>query len=86
MKIPTTDTDKDDLLKAGLGEKVVEFDDLDMDANDFRKVILNAYPQLKNAGGFTFFKCTVNSRNLEALSQVVLSSPRMLKDRVGLAH
>ena len=30
VKIPTTDTDKDELLKAGLGEKVVEFDDLDM--------------------------------------------------------
>lgn len=56
VKIPTTDTDKDDLLKAGLGEKVIEFDDLDMDANSFRDVILEAYPQLINAGGFMFFK------------------------------
>ena len=81
MKIPTTDTDKDDLLKAGLGEKVIEFDDLDMDANIFRDVILEAYPQLKNAGGFTFFMCAVNSRSLESLSQIVMSSPKMLKDR-----
>ena len=86
VKIPTTDTDKDDLLKAGLGEKLIEFDDLDMDANGFREVILDAYPQLKNAGGFTFFKCAVNSRALEPLSQIVLSSPRMLKDRVGTAR
>ena len=25
QKIPTTDTDKDDLLEAGLGEKLIEF-------------------------------------------------------------
>lgn len=85
VKIPTTDTDKDD-LKAGLGEKVIEFDDLDMDANSFRDVILKAHPQLKNAGGLTFFKCAANSRSLESLSQIVLSSPRMLKDRMGKAR
>ena len=30
-----------------------------------------------------FYKCTVNSRALEPLSQVVLSSPKMLKEHVG---
>lgn len=75
-KLPTTDTEKDDLLKAGLGEQIIEFDDLDMDANE---ILLEAYPQLKDAGGFMFFKCAANS--LEPLSQVVLSSPRMFKDR-----
>lgn len=57
-----------------------------MDANAFREVLLEAYPQLKDAGGFMFFKCAANSRALEPLSQVVLSSPRMLKDRVGTAR
>ena len=57
-KIPTTDTDNDDLLKAGLGEKVIKFDDIDIDTNAFRQVILEAYPQLKNAGGYTFFNFT----------------------------
>ena len=52
--IPTTDIETDDLLRAGLGEKNVEFDDIDMDANSYRDVILKAYPQLKNAGGFVF--------------------------------
>ena len=85
-RIPTTDAEKDDLLRAGLGEKNVEFDDIDMDTNSYREVVLKAYPQLKNAGGFMFFKCGVNSRTLEPLSQVVLSSPRMLKERVGLAR
>lgn len=85
-KIPTTDTEKDDLLKAGLGEQIIELDDLDMDANAFREVLLEAYPQLKDARGFMFFKCAANSRALEPLSQVVLSSPRMLKDHVGTAR
>ena len=73
-KIPS-DTDKDDLLKAGLSEKVIEFDVLDIDADDFCQVILEAYPQLKNAGGYTFFKCAPNSLMLEPLSQIVMSSP-----------
>ena len=85
-KIPTTDTDKDDLVKAGLGEKVIEFNDIDIDANAFHQVILEAYPQLKNAGGFTFFKCAANSRALEPLSQIVLLSLKLLKEPVGTAH
>ena len=32
------------------------------------------------------FKCTPNARNLEPLSQVVMSSPRLLKQRVGTAR
>ena len=78
-KIPTTDTDKDDLLKAGLGEKVIEFNDIDIDANDFCQVILEAYPQLKNAGGFTFFKCAPNLRTLEPLSQIVFVISKVAK-------
>ena len=82
-RIPTTDVEKDDLLKAGLGEKVIEFDDLDMDTYSYRETILDAFPKLRDGGGFMFYKCTVNSRALEPLSQVVLSSPKMLKERVG---
>ena len=82
-KIPTTDVEKDDLLQAGLGEKEIEFESLDLDADEFRKVLFNVYPQLETAGGFQFFKCVQNSRRLEPLSTVTLSSPGMLKSRVG---
>ena len=44
--ISTIDVEKDDLFRAGLGEKNAEFDDIDMDANSYRDVILKAYPQL----------------------------------------
>ena len=37
--IPTTDTEKDDLLKSGLGERDVEFHDLDMDAYSYRETM-----------------------------------------------
>lgn len=35
-KIPT-DIEKDDLLQAGIGEKEIEIDDLDLDADEFRQ-------------------------------------------------
>lgn len=38
-KIPITDVEKDDLLQAGLGEKEVEFALLELDAEEFRKVL-----------------------------------------------
>ena len=85
-KIPTTDVEKDDLLQAGLGEKEIEFISLDLDADKFRKVLYQAYPQLENAGGLRFFKCVQNSRRLEPLSSVTLSSPALLKSHVGNAR
>lgn len=84
-RIPTTDTDKDDLLQAGLGEKDIEFEDLDLNTNEFRDVLYDHFPSLKG-GGFQFFKCAPNSRLLEQLSSTTLSSPSMLKSRVGNAR
>ena len=45
-KILASDTDKYNVLKAGLGENMIEFDDIDIDADDFHQVILQAHPQL----------------------------------------
>ena len=85
-RIPTTDKEKDDLLKAGLGEKVVVFDDLDMGPYSYREKLLQEFPRLEDGGGFILYKCCANSRNLEPLSQTVLSSPRMLKERAGTSR
>ena len=78
-KIPTSDVEKDDLLRASLGEKEVSFESLELSADEFKKVLFEAYPQLEAAGGFQFFKCVQNSRQLEPLSPVTLSSPAHLK-------
>lgn len=86
VRIPTNDVDKDELLQAGLGEKEVIFSDLEVDAEEFRKIIYDYYPSLKEGGGFQFFKCKPNSRMLEKLSTTTLSSPAMLKERVANAR
>lgn len=82
-KIPTTDGDKDELIKAGLGEKCVEFPSLDIDAEEMCDIIYSAFPKLKEGGGFKFCRCIPNSRKLEALSDIAHSSPYHLEERVG---
>ena len=45
------------------------------------------HPKLKEkAGGYQFFKCIPNSRCLEPLPGLILQSPIMLKQKVGLAR
>ena len=85
-KIPTTDVEKDDLLEAGLGEKVIEFPSLDASGDEFKEILYSEYPKLRDGGGFELCRCLPNSRNLEALTSVALSSPAMLKERVGNAR
>ena len=41
---------------------------------------------LKDAGGFIFAKCRSNSRQLDGLSPHYLTSPKLLRDRVGNAR
>ena len=74
------------MFEAGLGEKLVEFDKLDMKAEEFCDVLYNVFPKLREGRGFTLFKCTPNSRVLEPLSKLAHSSPEMLKRRVGNAR
>ena len=50
-KIPTTDEEKDDLYKAGLGEKVIEFPDLDVGREEFRSILFQEFPKLEDGGG-----------------------------------
>lgn len=86
QKIPTMDIEKDNLLEAGLGEKVVEFTSLEISGEEFKDILLCEFPKLRDGGGFELCKCAPNSRNLQALTSVVLSSPAMLKERVGNAQ
>ena len=39
VKIPTTDAEKDELFEAGLGEKEVAFDSVDVGPEEFREVL-----------------------------------------------
>ena len=85
-KVPTTECERDELFEAGLGKKEIEFSTLEMDVNAFREVLYEAYPKLREGGGFQLCRCIPNSWELEPLSRHVLSSPRLLKERVGQAR
>lgn len=85
-KVPTTECERDELFEAKLGKKEIEFSTLEMDANAFREVLYEAYPKLRDGGGFQLCRCIPNSWELEPLSRHVLSSPRLLKERVGQAR
>lgn len=75
--------EKDDLLEAGLGEKVIEFPSLEASAEQFKDLLHSAYPKLQDGGGFELCRCLPNSRMLEPLTAIALSSPAILKERVG---
>ena len=85
-KIPTREIEKDDLHRAGLGEKEVEFHNLEIGAEAFRDLIYDKFPPLRSGGRFEFLKCTPNTRTLEVLSPVTLSSPLALKIELVYGH
>jgi len=85
-KVPTTKGEREKLFEAELGRKEIEFPTLEMDASAFREVLYEAYPKLREGGGFRLCRCIPNSRELEPLSMHVLSSPHLLKEMVGQAR
>ena len=85
-RIPTVDADKEELYQAGLGEKEVAFETLDISQVEFRNLLLEHFPRLKEGGGFQLLKGLPNSRNMEVLSMAVHTSPAMLKQRVGVSR
>ena len=85
-RVPTSDIDKEELYLADLGEKEVEFRTLDASADEFKEILLNTFPRLREGSGYQLLKCMPNSRRLEVLSSVVYSSPGALKQRVGTSR
>ena len=77
---------KDELFVAGLGGKELEFENLEASEEEFQETIFEGFPQLRDGGGHQFLRCIPNSRLLEPLSGFVMSSPSVLKQRVGTAR
>ena len=84
--IPSSNYERDMLLEAGLGEKKVFIPDVDASGEEFRSVLYEVYPKLKDAGGYAFGKCKANSKYVETLSSLCLMSPKVLRSRVGNAR
>ena len=85
-KVPLREKEKDELFVAGLGGKELEFDNLEASEEEFQETIFEGFPQLRDGGGYQFLRCIPNSRILEPLSGFVMSSPSVLKQRVGTAR
>ena len=71
-KVPTTEHEKSEIFEAGLGEKEVKFNELNISATQFRDILHSAFPKLANSGGFQLYKCAPNSRELELLSSLLM--------------
>ena len=81
-RVPTTRSEKCMLEEAGLGEKILTIP-LDSSAQTFSKVLSEAYPKLKDGGGYELLRCECHSRDLVVIPQKIAASPRLLKQRVA---
>ena len=59
----TCDAEKDELFRAGLVEKEIGFEDVNVSQEEFHDIIQDHYPRLQDGGGFHFLKgriCTLS--------------------------
>ena len=82
-RVPTTDKEKDELLLAGLGEKLVEFNTLNMTGEEFKELLVSYFPKLNDCGGYQLCQATNTKGDLEPLSVMSYYSPEILKQRCG---
>ena len=55
-KIPETDFEKEELYQAGLGEKTIEFESMNMSSKEFKDHLVKSFPKLDHCGGFQLLK------------------------------
>ena len=73
-----------DRIRADIkADKRVAFTDMNASAAEFKGLLLETFPKLKDGGGYQLFKGLPNSRNLEVLSLAVHTSPSLLRQCVG---
>ena len=56
QKCPSSEIEKEDLFRAGLGEKEICFDDMHISQENFHDKVISHFPRLKDGGGFRFLK------------------------------
>ena len=50
---------------------------------EFREIICDTYPKLKDCGGFEMLRCLSNSRELQIITGKLAQSPKVLKTVIG---
>lgn len=82
-RVPGTVGERETLVAAGLGEKKVVIPNIDCSWEDFKAVLVAAFPKLNGSGGFDLLRCVPNSKQLEVISLAVAQSPKLLKSVVA---
>lgn len=82
-RVPCSITEREMLVQAGLGEKKVFIPSVACSAEEFMRILVEAFPKLKGCGGFELLKCIPNSKELDAISHTISQSPAMLKSIMG---
>lgn len=82
--VPCSRYDKSMLLEAGLGEKKVKIPNVDnCSPEQFREVLVQAFPKLSSCGGYEFLRCIPNTKQLEVIPHRFTGSPKVLKTMIG---
>ena len=78
--------EKNELVLAGLGEKKISILDVDCETSEFHETLLQAFPKLRDGGGFEMLKCASSTRKLEVIPFSISKSPRLLRSWIGTAR
>ena len=78
-RVPSSVSQEEMLLEAGLGQKTVTVPDVSYSWEEFWAIISSTYPKLSNCGGFELLRCMSNSKELEPISISIAKSPKLLK-------
>ncbi len=81
-RVPTSQLEKLVLEEAGLGEKTVTIPDVSCTPEEFRCILLEAFPKLDRGGGFELLRCKPQSRELMLIGPRISCCPNLLKRQV----
>ncbi len=81
-KVPCNKYERSLLADVGLGEKTISIPE-ESSNDEFKDVVVKAFPKLEGCGGYEFLRCVPNSKSLEVVSQLISLSPKLLRGIIG---
>lgn len=79
---PSTVAEKEMLVEAGLGEKIIKLEE-SSDLKEIHKAMIEAFPKLRDGGGFELLRALPSTRRLEPLSPVISKTIKLIKCVLG---
>ena len=81
-RVPCSIAEREALVQAGLGEKLV-IPDINCSGQEFRDLLISAFPKLDGCGGFDLLWCIPNTKQLKVMSVALSQSLKLLKSVVS---